>query len=69
MNAYGVFLSPRLAIAGSVEQSCFVKEYYQKVFEKNSKSYIINVLVRCLIFFEILLLLFTNGFFFVDVFS
>lgn len=67
MNAYGVFLSPRLAIVGSVEESCFVKEYYQKVFEK--KSYIINVLVRCLIFFEILLLLFTNGFFFVDVFS
>lgn len=51
MNAYGVFLSPRLAIVGAVEQSCFVKEYYQKVFEKNPKSYIINVLVRCLNFF------------------
>lgn len=51
MNAYEVFLSPRLAIAGAVEQSCFVKEYYQKVFEKNPKSYIINVLVRCLNFF------------------
>lgn len=51
MNAYGVFLSPRLAIVGAVEQSCFVKEHYQKVFEKNPKSYIINILVRRLNFF------------------
>ena len=69
MNAYEVFLSPRLAIAGAVEQSCFVKEYYQKVFEKNPKLYIINVLVRCLNFFWNIVITIYKWVFFVDVFS